>query len=84
MKKYLLIGGNVVSRTDGQTHYVSANRLCVLYGLDPYACIMLDDTDVPAHGGRPAKLLGVDESRLIILRPRADGDYSLPLPDSSS
>ena len=62
---YVLCPGYVVSRTDGQAHYVEASELSRLYGLRPTDRVMiLLDT----HGYRRLP----DE---IILEPRSDGNY---------
>ena len=68
-KKYLVIGGKVISKTDGQRHYVSAVRLCELYKLNPVDCYLAEEKCSPSLHGLP--------SGLPILRPRKDGNYSL-------
>lgn len=78
--RYLVIGGDVFSRSDGERHYVSARRLVALYRLDIRECVLADEGDFWPPGYRPPQLLGVDLWTLVILRPRADGDYRLPDP----
>lgn len=72
MKKYLVIGGDVRSKNDGQTHYISPRILCDLYKVNPRECHLVRDVeDTP-------RLAGLDWSRFTLLQPREDGDYTLP------
>lgn len=34
--------GKVISRNDGDIHYITFNQLCKLYGLNPNDCINAD------------------------------------------
>jgi hypothetical protein len=71
-EKYLVIGGNVRSQSDDQSHYVPAHKLLQLYGLkfDPrFVKTAIDDTD--------DTLRGLDLKNFIVLRPRFDGNYGL-------
>jgi hypothetical protein len=70
-RRYICVGGEVVSPTDGQTHRVSPYDLPGLYGVDPVECVFAD-TD---HDHR---LIGLDHSKFFYLRPRSDGNYTLP------
>lgn len=63
-KKYLLLPGYVRSKTDGQSHYVSADQLVRLYGVDWRECVV--GVDVP------------ELDKLIVLMPRRDGNYAVP------
>lgn len=70
MKKYLIIGDWITSQTDGDWHYISAENLIRLYGVDPAECIIYSDKK---------RELGLDPNLdLIVLRPRYDGNYRLP------
>ena len=69
MKKYLLVGGNVTSQNDGDTHYVPAHELARLYGVDIMDCVI-------DSGRYPYKQFG-SHVNLKILKPRFDGDYTL-------
>lgn len=69
-KKYLVIGGEVISRHDGQRHYVSAQQLVRLYGLNPSQCILVEEVD-------PSRAYGYRKG-MVRLYPRYDGDYTLP------
>ncbi len=77
MKKYLVIGGWVTSKHDGQQHYVNAVDLCRLYGVAVRDCILASEED--EHS-----LLGIDVTQYIVLRPRYDGRYKESLPFSES
>lgn len=74
MKKYMLVGGYVFSKSDGDRHYINARKLCELYKLNPAECIFMEENDTymqaPRHG----------ENSILILHPREDGDYALPKP----
>jgi hypothetical protein len=66
-KRYMLHPGYVFSQTDGDRHWVSADRLADLYGVPMgQCCIERCPTDGLRRGG------------LIHLTPRTDGDYTLP------
>ena len=68
-KKYLVIGDYVISKNDGEEHFVPAWKLCELYGLNPHAPnVRLADIR------RPETLLGYDDS-WIRLYPKSDGKY---------
>jgi hypothetical protein len=64
--KYMLHPGYVISRYDGQKHYISYHRLIELYKLNPKECI---DS---SHRG-----MGIRRS-VWHLHPEYNGDYSLP------
>lgn len=68
-KRYLVIGGYIISKNDGDKHYVSAPTLCRLYGVNTMECVLADEL-------RPDSMLDLPEN-LIILRPRYDGIYVL-------
>lgn len=68
-KKWLIMSDFVTSKTDGQRHFISADKLIKLYGVNPDECIIL------AH---PTHTNGYDLEKLIILSPRYDGNYTLP------
>lgn len=66
-KRYLVIGGKVFSK-DREIHYVSPRQLADLYGVPLNECLL-------AESNGDSKLMGLDGSRFIILRPRNDGRY---------
>jgi hypothetical protein len=65
--RYIVSSGWVVSRSDGDRHFITAARLARLYGLRPGEWIAASD-------GR-----GRDTRGLVVLAPRYDGDYRRPL-----
>lgn len=71
MKKYLVIGGNVQSKSDGQMHYITAVQLCNLYKVNPDECVMRESIDY-YNGNRINSF-----DKLKILQPRYDGNYRL-------
>lgn len=74
MKKYLVIGGTIRSKTDGDMHYISPARLCFLYKVNPSECVVVPD-------GSFKNLCRYAGTNLIVLAPRLDGDYALPNAD---
>lgn len=67
--KYLVYPGIIVSKNDGDRHYIGADKLMKLYGVNPQECKIID-TPISAHG------LKLEE--YIVLSPNTAGDYSLP------
>lgn len=64
--KYCVVGGWLISKTDADRHYVNAKKLCKLYGVNPEECMLYEEAqNMPIS------------TRLPILRPRLDGNYSL-------
>lgn len=72
MKKYLVMGGEVISKNDGQHHYVNARKLVELYHLDPKECLLMEEDDTIMR----ARSFG--KNHILILRPRYDGNYTVP------
>lgn len=68
-KKYVICTGYIVSKNDGDRHYIDAPTLMRLYKVNPMGCIVNRDHD---------SMRGVDTSKLIWLRARYDGNYQLP------
>ena len=66
MKKFIIVGGFVTSRSDGDRHFISARQLCELYGLNPDDCFLIREGDRGAMFGLP---------NLPWLYPRFKGDY---------
>lgn len=65
-KKYLVFPGEVISKADGQTHYITAGQLVRLYKVNPLEVkTILSDKD----------LLGIRREDYIELHPRFDGNY---------
>jgi len=67
MKKYLILPGMVTSNTDSDRHFITAHQLIRLYGVNPEECQV-------CHSVQD---FYVFSEKLIVLRPRYDGDYSL-------
>lgn len=65
MKKYVVYPGWVVSRTDGDRHFISSTQLMELHGVTPSECVVM------RSGIRPH---GISKD-LISLFPRTDGSY---------
>jgi hypothetical protein len=63
----IVVGGYVVSRTDGQVHWVRAIDLVNLYGLHPFVCSVLVS--------ECAWLRRQDPNAVIVIGPRHDGRY---------
>jgi len=66
-KKYLVCPGFMLSKTDGQNHWISANQLIELYSVNPQECVV----DIPV------KTRGWNTAHLTKLYPRYDGNYLL-------
>lgn len=64
MDKYLLHPGYVVSKTDGNRHYISSKMLMKLYNVSPKECV----TYLPY---RPYP----NQDKLIDLYPMGSGEY---------
>ena len=75
MKKYILIGGQMMSKSDGDIHYVSATKLCKLYRLNLEECYFYED-DNPSYK-REIRGLRHNNPELKILFPRYNGDYEI-------
>jgi len=69
MIKYGIVPGEIPSKYDGQIHYITAARLMSLYGVNPAECVTLDKAE---------EAKAIMRTDLIILKPRYDGDYTLP------
>lgn len=67
-KKFIIWPGHVTSKTDGQTHYISARALIDLWGVNPKECIIVNP-----H--RPETMRGLP--LLPVLGPRISGNYKL-------
>ena len=71
MKKYVVCPDFIISRTDGQRHYIGAAQLIRLYNVPAHECVV---NEPPLIEGT----LGFYQKRdMVFLRPRDDGDYTL-------
>jgi len=66
-RKYLVVPGKVISKNDGEEHYVSGRELIGLYGVDASQCII----------GSREHVTGL-KAGYITLRPDPTGKYELP------
>ncbi len=73
--KYAVFPDHVVSRTDGQVHFIGAAELINLYGVDPRECFVIDFNAGPRAYAQQMRL--VEEEGLIHLRPSYRGNYKL-------
>ena len=65
--KYICIGGEVVSETDGDRHWVNAHEVARLYGVDNYHCLI----DLDSYHRSDLS------PELIVLGPDPTGAYEL-------
>lgn len=72
MKKYIVYGGYVPSKSDKDLHYISAKKVAELYGISPRECLMIDNYN------KDEKTRGLIIGDRIELYPRFDGSYKLP------
>ncbi len=68
MKRYVLHPGEVISKTDGDIHYISALKLAALYGVDYRLCYVKEDS-------KPISLDRHNWDEYMHLYPRYKGDY---------
>ena len=66
MIKYVLCPGFVTSKTDRDKHWISADKLIQLYGVNRQECIMFGE-----------KGFDYKKKGLIFLAPRYNGDYEV-------
>jgi len=77
--KYALHPGPVTSQSDGQTHFVDAHQLARLYGVSPSECVVVAWDNGPGHEiVYRIRRERIERMGLIHLRPRSDGNYTLP------
>lgn len=71
--KYILQPGWIVSKVDGQEHYINQSQLAALYKVPMCECVAL-------NSGLAAdrRFLAERYRNLPTLRPRHDGDYRHP------
>lgn len=74
MTKYILYPGFVVSKHDRERHYVGAQQLARLFGVDMRECITAEPS---------ARFSSEFLDKLIPLRPRPSGNYTLKAEDES-
>ena len=67
---YAVHPGTVVSKNDGDMHYITAWKLIRLYGVDPNKCIIWDEK-------RPETRQGRKYEEYTHLYPKTNGNYDL-------
>lgn len=78
--KYLVFGGFIISKKDGQTHYIPARRVMELYKVDRKDCMLVDGpNDLRVISIRKAEQYNPRRKRAIELWPDPRGYYQLPL-----
>lgn len=87
-KKYLVGPSRVVSKSDGDVHYISARQLMDLHGVDPRECVVIEEGQDWPRGYGP---LFTEEQRraagLTLLTPSFHGNYGeepAPVPPLST
>lgn len=70
MIKYVVFPGKVISKNDGDEHYIGAKKLMQLYGVSQRECLVISPND--------PRRRDYDFGDLIELFPQYDGDYTLP------
>lgn len=68
-KKYACHSGYVVSKTDGQRHFISGYELMRLYDVNPTDCVVCSGKH---------STIGMNDDDYIHLYPRYDGNYKTP------
>lgn len=76
--KYAVYPGYVLSKADGQHHFIDATRLMFLYRVKPDECMIVRALDLTYMSGSEYWRQLARAEMLIPLRPRHDGDYTLP------
>ena len=71
LKPYLVWGGYVTSKNDGDRHYVNAEKVMRLYGLDRSKCDLAEEMNYEKTLRRS------NHSYERIFFPRYDGDYGI-------
>jgi hypothetical protein len=77
--RYVLCPGWIISRIDGDFHYIGAAKLARYYGVNLRDCLI----ELPKQKLHPLGLPPGFYTGMVFLKPRLDGDYRLPpLPDA--
>ena len=81
-KKYLVIADYVLSKNDGDRHFINCNKLMQLYAVHKEECICVE-SEVYGRYYPPLDVLHRQYGGLIELRPKYNGDYSIPIKNQS-
>lgn len=76
-KKYVCIGGEVISRNDGDRHYIHAKEIAKLYNVNPTDCDFVEAHDEFIYWRSHHMPYDHPNDRPIVLKPRYDGRYDL-------
>jgi len=68
-KKYLIFGGYIHSKNDGDLHFISGDRLRQLYNINKEDCIIVNNEE------DKMKIKGIKRYEFIELYPKFDGKY---------
>lgn len=74
MIKYAICTGYIISKSDGDMHWLDASQLIKLYGIRREECIIIEEGDKNSERGYTSEFL----DSLTYLRPRYNGDYLIP------
>lgn len=77
--KYVVYPGHVISKTDGDKHFIPSDYLMLLYGVKREECIVITSS-MPQPLQRQAEERAV-ALKCIPLYPKTNGDYTLPTAD---
>lgn len=67
MKRFVICPGHVISRSDGDRHFIGAGQLIRLYGVNPAECLISQENGLDRTT--------LDWTKYIALMPRYNGDY---------
>lgn len=77
MKKYLVIADYVISKNDGDRHFLNCYDLMMLYAVHGEECICVESS-FRGRYSPPLEEYFRRYPNLIVLRPNYRGDYSIP------
>lgn len=77
-KKYVVIADYVISKNDGDRHFITCNQLVKLYGVREEECIFMESSIRGKHWP-PLGYYYLRHGPLIELRPRYHGNYNMPM-----
>lgn len=73
--RYAVYPQPILSKADGDTHFIDERALCMLYGVRMEHCLVVRAEDF----GREDKRELIERAgKLIQLKPRYDGKYQIP------
>lgn len=79
--KYAVYPGYIHSVNDHDIHYITSSQLMLLYGVKPDECMIVRAPD-PTYMSENEYWRQLARAEMLIpLRPRYDGNYTLPIPE---